>query len=378
MNSGRRILCGIIGVVLLPALVFAQSGPAENAWGLDYEGKALVAVLPLAGESEMAEPFQQETMKAVEALEKYHPQEVSAALLSGRGIEIPTDMPPSRSLAAGARYALTGGVYPGNRPGEFYLQLWLWNMAGSTMIYTDDLLYSDINDAMASLPGLVEWLFSHIRETAPQEPETDTRKDPFFMLGPRAGLSSKRYTNPNEKSPGASSLGPEGGISGALRLSSLLSLQLDLLFSGDTLVYRGLRQEKDGSFVYYNERLSTAFLTLPLVLKVNFRPGSFRLSPLAGFYAALPLGQTAFRENPGGKEQSYSHSAASLGFTAGFEAAMEYGPGMMVAGLRYSGDFNYMAIDYNNPKDTAGDTRYRRNIFSVYVGYEFGFFDTKK
>jgi hypothetical protein len=361
-------------MVLFPVLVFAQSGPAENAWGLDYEGKAIVAVLPLAGEADMALLFQQETMKAVEALEKYHPQEVPAALLSGRGLETPTDMPPSRNVTAGARYALTGGVYPGIRAGEYYLQLWLWNMTGAAMIYTDDLLYSDINDAMVSLPGLVEWLFSHIR-TATQEAEIDTRKDPFFMLGPRAGLSSKWYANPDEKSPGASSLGVEGGISGALRLNSLLSLQLDLLFSGDTLVYRGLKEQDS---VYYNERLSTLFLTLPLVLKVNFRPGPFRLSPLAGFYAALPLGQTGFHENLSGKERSYSHSAAVAGFTAGFEAAMEYGPGMMVAGLRYSGDFNYTIIDYNNPKDTAGDTSYRRNIFSVYVGYEFGFLDTKK
>lgn len=389
MNNSRRIpgitgnlrlldklSLSLMGLMLFPALVFAQTGPVENGWGLDYEGKAIVAVLPFEGEADTGMALQRGTIQAVADLGKYNPREIPVSILSNAGLEIPTDMPPNRDIAAGARYTLTGGVYPGAEAGEYFLQLWLWNMSGSTMIYTDDLRYTDIDDALVSLPGLVEWLFSHIHEVSVDIPEIDTRKDPLLMAGFRAGVSSRWYTSPEEKSPGASSLVAEGGIYGAVRVNSLLSIQLDLLFSGDSLVYRGLNQNS----VYFNENLSTLFLTVPLVVKLNFRPGPFRLSPLAGFYAALPLGQTGFQGSLNDEDGSYSHSVALAGVTAGFEAALDYGPGMLVAGLRYSGDFNHLIIDYRSPhsRDTAGDTRYRRDMAVFFLGYEFGFFDAKK
>jgi hypothetical protein len=363
MNT-RAIL---LSLMIFPAMIFAQTEPAADTWGLDYEGKRIVAVLPLAGEeTAMALRFYQGIMEAVAALEKYSPRQVQISALGGAGAEIPTDMPPNRSLTPAARYALTGGVYPGNKAYEYYLQLWLWDMSGSTMIYTDDLVYEDIEEAMLSLPGLVEWLFSHIREVVIETPRPPVIRDPLLMLGLRAGLSQRWYTASDETSAGASAIVWEGGVSGALRISPLFALQTEVIFTQDTLVYRGL----SGADEIYNVKYNSYSLMVPLLAKLNFRPGGFRVSLLAGLYAAAPLGQTRYSKS-GGDTHSYSWSfSVPLGFTAGLEAAADYGPGMLLAGLRYAGDFGNIHIDDGQS--------YRRDMVSVYLGYEFDFFDTNK
>jgi hypothetical protein len=365
--------------VLFPVPVSAQN--AETGQGLDYEEKAPVAILPLAGdETEMIRRFREGIMESVAALGKYRPREASVP----EATRIPTDMPPLPYLVSGARYALTGGVYPGDIAGEYYLQLWLWDMAGSTMIYTDDLVYDDMDGAMESLPGLVEWLFSHIHEMVIEEPPADTWLDPFFMLGFRAGLSPRWYVRPNEITPGASALNLEGGVSGALRLSSRFSVQLEILLTRDTVVYRGLGGS--GKDFLENEKLSSFTMTIPLLAKMNFRAGQFRLSPLAGLYVMLPLGDTGYSyhysSGDGSKSYSWSYSLP-LGVTAGFEGAVRYGPGRIFAGLRYAGDFGNTSIndDPNFSKHHTsqnGKTSYRRHTFSLYLGYEFGFFEGKK
>ncbi|MDR1565720.1 MAG: outer membrane beta-barrel protein [Treponema sp.] len=366
----------VIAVVfsVFPVLLFAQALPAENSQGLDYEGKAIVAVLPLEGtETEMAQRFHEGTMAAVSALGNYSPRDVYIP----PGGEIPTDMPPVRSLVPGVRYALTGGVYPGSSAGEYYLQLWLWDMSGSTMIYTDDLVYDDIDGALESLSGLVEWLFSHIHIVIIEPPEADTWQDPFFMAGVRAGLSPRWYVNPDEKSSGASALGFEGGFSGALRLTGLLSFQLEILLADDTLVYRDLLLTSDPPLIV-TEKFSSLVLTLPLLLKANFRAGLFRLSPLAGFYLALPLGKSHYRINNEQDKESYSWSfSLPLGFTMGFEGAVQYGSGRIFTGLRYSVDFGAASINDAVTLD-GKEVQYRRHSFSLYLGYEFGFYDGKK
>jgi hypothetical protein len=344
--------------------VFAQT--PDDSWGLDYEGKAISAVFPLAGdETEMILRFHNGIMESVAALEKYSPREAYVP----SGTRIPTDMPPIPGLAGGARYALTGGVYPGDLAGEYYLQLWLWDMDGSTMIYTDDLVYDDIDEAMESVPGLVEWLFSHIHKRVIETLPVDTWPDPLFMLGVRAGLSQRWYVKPDERSPGAFALNLEGGVSGALRLNPLFSVQLELLLTGDTLVYRGLEDSSSGP-VMKNKKYTNLSLEIPVLFKMNFRVGEIRLSPLAGFYAAVPLGETRYRDEDG-KTTSLSWSVSNpLGFTAGLEGAAPYRSGMIFAGLRYGVDFGVMSI--------SGERKYRRHMVSLYLGYEFGFFEGKK
>jgi hypothetical protein len=371
--SKRRTFCLALSLIF-SAFAFAQTQSQQNSPGLDDAGKAIAAVLPLAGEeTEMALRFYQGTIAAVAALEKYSPRPVDLSVFANMDREIPTDMPPHRDLVPGVRYALTGGVYSGAREGEYYLQLWLWEMTGSTMIYTDDLVYEDIDQAMLSLPGLVEWLFSHIHELTIETPEPLVQPDPFFVLGLRFGPSQRWYTELDEDSPGAWALDLEGGLSGAFRLNSLLALQAEILFSADTLVYRGLDSGPEvNSYILANKRYTSFSLMFPLLLRANLRPGPFKISPLAGFYAIAPLGQTLY-ERSTGEDSSYDWSiSVPLGFTAGIEAALNWGSGAIFVGLRYAGDFGNISID------DGEDTTFRRNMLSFYLGYEFGFFDKNK
>jgi hypothetical protein len=384
MNK-KTILCALAALFLFPALARAQTGPAGSAWGLDYQNRAIVAVLPLAGEeTETALQFYRGIMEAVAALEKYNPQETSLSAFPGP--EIPTDMPPNRDLVVGARYALTGGVYPGNRSGDYYLQLWLWDMRGSTMIYTDDLVYVDVDTAMESVPGLVEWLFSHIREVPLEKPEPVSGavlEDPLFTVGLKAGFSPRWFIEPGEISFGARAFAVDGGVFGSFRLTRLFSLQAEILFTEDTLVERGLRSGSGTEGVLLNDKFKTLSLMFPLLFKVNFRLGSFRLSPLAGLYLMAPLGKAQYRRNTEDKGHSFSWSySIPLGFTLGFEAAVQSGPGFLMAGLRYAGDIGAADIDFGNvvihyDDKTSREKEYRRRMVSLYVGYAFGFSDRR-
>jgi hypothetical protein len=320
----------------------------------------------------MIRRFYQETLAAVAALEKYLPNPIPPDALRDGG-KIPTDLPPYRDETAGARYALTGGVYRGDWEQEYYLQLWLWDMADSTMIYTDDLVYEDMNEALASLPGLVEWLFSHIHEITAAPPPVELKPDPWFTLGFRLGVSPRWYVSPGEQSAGAQALCLEGGLSGSFRLSSLLALQLEAIFSGDTVVYRGLDLQNNQQYILANEKFSSFSLMLPLLLRMNFRPGPVRISPLAGLYVVFPLGDARYRMSTQGSDYDYPVSfSVPLGFTVGLEGGMQAGPGEFFMDLRYNGDFGTVTVE------GPAKTEYKRHILSITLGYEFRIKDRNK
>jgi hypothetical protein len=366
-------------MVLFPPSLAAQT--TVSGEGYDYEGKASVAVLPFAGEEDDtdADVFIQAVVEAVTALRKYNPRQVNMAQVKAMGGRIPTDMPPVRELAPGARFALTGGVYPGTYTDEYYLQLWLWEMSGSTMIYTDDLVYQNIEEGLQAVPGLVEWLFSHIIEVV-KEAEPPPKKgweDKLLTVGVRTGVSQRWYTAPEETIAGARALNFEAGIFASVFLNPLLSVQTEIDFTFDNLVYRGISNIGQAGMIYTpvlaNEKYTLYSLTIPVMLKANFRPGNFRIAPFAGLYAFAPLGETPYRKNPTGETGSFTWSSpAPLGFTAGFEGAVKFGPGMIIADIRYAGDFDSITI-----QDDA-DTSYKRNMLTFSVAYGFSFFDLNK
>ncbi|MDR1353054.1 MAG: PorT family protein [Treponema sp.] len=385
MNKNRFTGCfafsGLLLMLLFPRSLYAQT--VSGAGGYDYDGKAIVAILPFTGEEKAAADFDRAVVGAVINLQKYSSRAISTGTVEAAGVRVPTDMPPVRELAPGARYALTGGVYPGSYEGEYYLQLWLWDMGNSSMIYTDDLVYQNIDEGLQSLPGLVEWLFSHITEDTEEStsPPEKTWEDKLLAAGIRSGVSQRWYTASGETAPGAHALNFEGGIFLSVRLNSLFSIQAEADFTFDNLVYRGVTNAGgEGPYdpVFENEKYTIYSLMFPLLFKANFRFGNFRVAPLAGIYAFLPFGEASYRKNPAGEEDSFSHSVSvPLGYTAGFEAAMKFGPGSLVADIRYAGDFTATTI-----KDAAGtppdDISYKRRMLSFTLGYAFGFIDVAK
>jgi hypothetical protein len=346
--------------------------------GYDYDGKAIVAILPFTGEDEAVAAFDQAVTEAVANLQKYSPRKLSSAAVEAAGVKIPTDMPPIRELVPGARYAITGGVYPGNNENQYYLQLWLWDMINSTMIYTDDLVYQNIDEGLVSLPGLVEWLFSHIIEVPVESeaPPEEAQEEKPFSFGLRSGLSRRWYINPEENASGADALVYEGGIFVSVFLNHLLSVQGEMSFTFDNLVYRGISDTIPGigyEPVLANEKFTSFSLLFPFILKANFRPGNFRAAPFAGLYLFAPLGEASYRMSLAGEDLSFSQSVtAPLGYILGFEAARPWGPGMLLADMRYAEDFGDTTI--KNGEDLV----YRRRSLSVTLGYAFDFNPFKK
>jgi hypothetical protein len=374
MNKNQRTGISLALFSFLPVLLFPPALSAQDGAGYTYDGKAIVAVLPFIGDAGPARSFNQAVSGAVEAMETYSPRNVSTRTVEAAGVRIPTDMPPVRELVPGARFALTGGVYPGSYSGEYYLQLWLWDMSNSTMIYTDDLIYQDITEGLESLPGLVEWLFSHIVLVPAEAGDAETGwVEKLISAGVRTGVSQRWYTEPEQFVPGAQALNFEGGLFASLYVNSLLSVQAELDVTFDNLVYRGIDDVGGvGGYVpaLANEKYTAWSLMFPVFVKATFRPGKFRLAPFGGFYAFVPLGDASYRKHPGGDETSFSwSSAAPLGYVLGFEAAMKLGPGILLADLRFGGDFGTTAID------SGGGTSYQRSFLALGLGYSFGFID---
>jgi hypothetical protein len=252
-------------------------------------------------------------------------------------------------------------------------------MTTASMIYTDDLVYEHIDEGLSALPGLVEWLFSHIivksEEILP--PAEPVWEEKLITAGLRSGVSQRWYTSPEEFAPGAYALNFEGGLFVSFLLNSLLSLQAECNFTMDNLVYRGIDNiGGEGEYLplLVNEKYTSYSLMFPVILKANFSPGNFRIAPFAGIYAFLPLGDAVFQKNPGGEQRTLSwSSAAPLGYTLGFEAAMKLGPGILIGDLRYAGDFGTISIGDNDE-----DINYRRGALSFTLGYAFGFIDIRR
>jgi hypothetical protein len=70
-----------------------------------------------------------------------------------------------------------------------------------------------------------------------------------------------------------------------------------------------------------------------------------------------------------GAPQTHDFSP-SFAWTLGAEAGMQFGPGLLFLDFRYSGDFKFVRSN--------GDGHYRRNIFSISLGYNYGFINKKQ
>jgi hypothetical protein len=128
IESGERKSSTAVNIIKPNEQIAYLSGSTQNIEGYDFDCKAIVSILPFVGEEKAAVAFNQAVHRAVTDLQKYSPRAVSAAAVQASGVSIPTNMPPIRKLTPGARFALTGGIYPGYA-NEYYLQLWLWDMA---------------------------------------------------------------------------------------------------------------------------------------------------------------------------------------------------------------------------------------------------------
>jgi hypothetical protein len=195
----------------------------------------------------------------------------------------------------------------------------------------------------------------------------------WLYLGLRTGPSLRFYT-PSDDTPYTGndtlSVALDIALQVNLHVLSFLSLQAEAVFTWDN----ASMWEYAGTVTAYDRytRDFTSFsFQFPFIVKLDFYPGSFRLSPFVGGYYLLPLGKLEVSGSLNSNKESLSYKLSpSMGFLGGLSGAMKFGPGMIIADLRYAADLG----DFE-----ARDTEiFRRSMVSFTVGYELGFFTKHK
>jgi hypothetical protein len=196
----------------------------------------------------------------------------------------------------------------------------------------------------------------------------------WLYLGGRFGPSLRFYTPSGDTAyTGGDALSPSADIAlqFSLQVLPFLSVQGETVFTWDRAAvwaYRKSGIETDS----YTQNYTGFSLQFPLVVKLHFYPGKFRVSPFFGAYYLVPLGELKNSNSLDNEERSFSYDISPpFGLLGGLNGAFKLGPGLIFAELRY-------ASDLGEPEPGDGEIRaYRRSMVSLTLGYELGFFVKK-
>jgi hypothetical protein len=158
------------------------------------------------------------------------------------------------------------------------------------------------------------------------------------------------------------------GLAAELRIVPLFSIQAEAVFTWDNApLWQYTLNDNQKDVDRYTQKLTGLTLQFPLMAKLNFYPGKFRLSPFFGGYFIVPLGEMKM-DSPRDEKKSYSYSVSlPLGLLGGLSASYPMGPGLIFADLRYVADLGEPELQGGSEIET-----YRRHMITVSFGYEFG------
>jgi hypothetical protein len=195
----------------------------------------------------------------------------------------------------------------------------------------------------------------------------------WLYLGVRAGPSLRIYT-PSGDTPhtGGDTQTVSGEAAFLARVQALrfLSIQGEAVFAWDDALVWNYRSH-DGAIDRYTWSYTGFSLQLPLMVKLDFYPGRFRVSPFLGAYCLLPLGTIKETNSMNSDRHSWTWRASPpLGLLGGLSGALKLGPGALSADIRYAADLG----------DTEGGeiSAFRRRSLSLTLGYELGFFSKNR
>jgi hypothetical protein len=251
------------------------------------------------------------------------------------------------------------------------LTLNLYQLDNSAMIGNQELGYSDLEQAQAFMAFFCWSLSSTLppddRNYQLVEKEDITWKNKWLYLGGQIGASPGLYV-PDGNGPWSLGVGFNVGFRAEAQFLTFsiketfasLSVRLGMDFNLEKATYRDLswNASADQHVEYIPIGFSSSCLTLPLVLRANFKPGKFIISPYGGAYFILPLGTSTYD--------------LPLGYTLGLNAGRKAGPGLLYLDLQFSSDIGTATIPAT---DALPAINYHRRTLAVTVGYEFGLFD---
>jgi hypothetical protein len=211
----------------------------------------------------------------------------------------------------------------------------------------------------------------------PEDPGTAAEKGldtEWLYLGLRTGPSFRFYTPADDTrftGGDTSAVSIDLAFQVNVKVLSFLSIQAEMVFTWDSV---SLWAYSSGSMADRYTRDYTGFsLQFPLIVQFDFYPGRFRISPFLGTYFLVPLGKLQTGNSLNGESQSLNYKfSPPVGFLGGLNGAVKFGPGAVIADIRY-------AADLGNLEAAEGKIQeFKRGMISLTVGYEFGFFTKKR
>jgi len=366
-------------LVLLPLNLLAQTEDRQ------------VALIPLWGEEEgIIQQFGEELYVSLSAMDGFQPVFVDMTDLSP---DIPMGgfppfVSPHPSLTVDMPFAVTGSVFIDPTSELRILRLYLWQASDYRPIFTDEMVATNREVVGMFLPIMLRWLFSWV--PVPEEPpqvvierQVIVYRDRDVAVYQGNGVIIYRDTSiPNRwlyfglRAGGnvqifdpqlfyTQSMFSDGWHAGDLdfylqNVSAAIHAYFQFIRFNPSL-FMGLQVEGIATKDFNNDTFS---LMLPAILRFTIRRGTSSFSLLGGAYMFMPL---PLWGEPG---IEFGHPTESIGpfagwgYTAGFGMGNRVGPGNLFVELRWSNDmFTSRITDY-----------FRRNVASVSLGYEIGFF----
>jgi hypothetical protein len=378
-NTQKKLLFSQL-FLFLPLIIFAQSNRTQS-----------VALVPFWGPDEQfIQEFGEELYKSVNGMQGYRSIVIDMT-------NLPDDVPeggfppyicPSPSLIKTNPIALTGELSTDPDDDEFWhLRLYLWEMADTRLVFSDELTAYDREECAAGLPGMLDWLFSWLKRggkgaggagdgegdlsnqfNGRQVFITTSMPLQWMYLGLRFGATPLRLQNAPQwegiTNPATTYVENRfETINGALSFSLALFPESVPFFSRFVVQVEGIfNYDFEPDPKLNSQSPSTMTISPAALLKFQvYRHGSMLVSVFGGAYTNFAL-----------DDKIAYGSLVPIGWITGlsFGGKLEPIPGIFFIDMRYCNDeFNtYVRKD---------DEAYRRKAVSISVGYEFGFI-TKK
>jgi hypothetical protein len=365
-------------------------GVAQTPSGNAGTGPVPVALMVFVGDDlNIGAEFQEKVIGEVQNLNGYASQQVTSTQVP-QSLNFPPDQPPEPVYLGDSRLVLTGEYYIDTDDLQHF-QLWLWNSSSGSLVYTDEMVFEDMEEANGYLPPMVSWIFSHVpveyhtttrvveireEETAPtqeDEPVEESTEFPLFIgrfyLGLRGGGSFNAYSS---LVSGGYEAGMSQGFSagGAViieyRIFHFLGIQAEAIFNYDTFKVAKITDINATQSIRSTDKVTSMSLMIPLLIKVPLEMGKFVLSPFVGVYYAIPLGPLKIESNDAlvGPSGSFTYTVdPPFGLVLGLDTGFSLGPGELFADLRFSRDVGMTVAG------GGYGIQYIRNQIALSLGY---------
>jgi TolB-like protein len=207
---------------------------------------------------------------------------------------------------------------------------------------------------------LIKQMKKEIRRNAGPEDWKNKR----LYIGARAGLAAQTpVINTHRDDINAeAATGFEAALQFEYRFFEFSVMKLPLrFFAQSEIIFSG---EKIAAVLPEGDSVTmeAGILTVPLLAKAAWTPRIFYFAVFAGPALTLPLGQMMIKQD--GLERQYDFSP-TFGLLAGINAGIKVGQGAVFLDARYYGDCLFTRVN-----DVQ---QYRRQTFSVSLGYRYGF-----